>query len=70
MNYYNIIIYLQNNKFDANNEKKDEFINQVDDIMKQMLIEQLKIDIIIDFFSSRYVATLFSIFNNNSLFCF
>ena len=70
LNYYNIIIFLQKNKFDANNEKIDEIINESDDNKKQILINQLKIDDTIDFSSSGYAAQLFSIFNNNSLFCF
>ena len=70
MNYYNIIIFLQKNKFDTNNEKIDEIINEGDDNKKQILINQLKIDDTIDFSSSGYAAQLFSIFNNNSLFCF
>ena len=68
-NYYNIIIFLQKNKFDTNNKKIDEIINEVDEIKKENLIKLLKIDDTIDLSSSGYAAQLFSIFNKNSLFC-
>ena len=64
-NYYDIIIFLQKNKFDSNNKKIDEIINETDENKKEELIKQLKIDDTIDFSSSGYAVQLFSIFNNN-----
>ena len=69
-NYNEIIIFLQKNKFDANNAKIDEIIKEKDEIKKEQLIKQLKVDDSIDFTSSGYAALLFSIFNNNLDFCF
>ena len=69
-NYNEIIIFLQKNKFDANNAKIDEIIKEKDEIKKEQLIKQLKVDDSIDFTSSGYAAQLFSIFNNNLDFCF
>ena len=68
-NYYDIIIFLQKNKFDSNNAKIDEIINEKDELKKEELIEKLKIDVTIDFTSSGYAAQLFSIFSNNLYFC-
>ncbi len=68
-NYYDIIIFLQKNKFDSNNAKIDEIINEEDELKKEELIEKLKIDDTIDFTSSGYAAQLFSIFSNNLYFC-
>ena len=36
-NYYNIIVYLQKNKFDSNNKKIDEIINERGDKKKNYL---------------------------------
>ena len=69
INYYNIIIYLQKNKFDTNNKKIDEIINEINENKKELLIKNLKIDDTIDFTSSEQAAQLFSIFNNNLKFC-
>ena len=69
-NYFNIIIYLQKNRFDSNNKKKDEIINEENEDKKEQLIKNLKIDDTIDFTSSGYAAQLFSMFNNNPLFFF
>ena len=68
-NYYNIIIFLQKNKFDSNNEKIDEIIIKTNEEKKEELIKQLKVDDKIDFSSSGYAAQLFSIFNNYKYFC-
>ena len=68
-NYYDIIIFSQKNKFDSNNAKIDEIINEEDELKKEELIEKLKIDDTIDFTSSGYAAQLFSIFSNNLYFC-
>ena len=68
-NYYDIIIFLQKNKFDSNNRKIDEIINETNENKKEELIKQLKIDDTIDFSSSGYAVQLFSIFNNNLDFC-
>ena len=68
-NYYNIIVFLQKNKSDSNNKKMDEIINE-NDGKKRITFKNLKIDDTIDLSSSGYAAQLFSIFNNNSLFCF
>ena len=68
-NYNKIIIFLQKNKFDSNNLKIDEIINETDDEKKMLLIENLNIVDSIEFSSSGYAAQLFSIFNNNPLFC-
>ena len=68
-NYYDIIIFLQKNKFDSNNAKIDEIIKEKDERKKEELIKNLKIDDAIDFSSSGYAAQLFSIFNNNIYFC-
>ena len=68
-NYNKIIIFLQKNKFDSNNLKIDEIINETDEEKKMLLIENLNIVDSIDFSSSGYAAQLFSIFNNNPLFC-
>ena len=69
-NYDNIIVYLHKNKFDSNNKKIDEIINERDEKKKELLIKNLKLDDTIDLSSSGYATQLFSIFNNNSLFCF
>ena len=69
-NYNLIIIFLQKNKYDTNNFKIDEILKEEDEEKKAKLIEEFKIDDTIDFFSSGYAAQLFSIFNNNTLFCF
>ena len=45
-------------------------MKETDDLKKEKLIKDLKIDDSIDFSSSGYAAQLFSIFNNNKLFCF
>ena len=68
-NYYDIIIFLQKNKFDSNNKKIDEIINEKEENKKEELIKQLKINDTIDFSSSGYAVQLFSIFNNNLDFC-
>ena len=68
-NYYDIIIFLQKNKFDSNNLKIDEILNERDETKKEILIQNLKIDDAIDFSSSGYVVQLFSIFNNSQYFC-
>ena len=68
-NYYDIIIFLQKNKFDSNNRKIDEIINETNENKKEELIKQLKIDDTIYFSSSGYAVQLFSIFNNNLDFC-
>ena len=68
-NYKDIIIFLQKNKFDSNNAKIDQIINETDETKKEDLIKQLKLDDVIDFSSSGYAAQLFSIFNNNIFFC-
>ena len=68
-NYYNIIIFLQKNKFDSNNEKIDEIIRETNEEKKEKLIKQLKVDDKIDFSSLGYAAQLFSIFNNYKNFC-
>ena len=65
-----IIILLQKNRFDSNNKKIDEIINEENEDKKEQLIKNLKIDDTIVFTSSGYAAQLFSIFNNNTLFCF
>ena len=54
-NYNEIIIFLQKNKFDANNAKIDEIIKEKDEIKKEQLIKQLKLDDSIDFTSSGYI---------------
>ncbi len=36
--YYNIIIFLQKNKFDSNNEKIDEIIRETNEEKKEKLI--------------------------------
>ena len=64
INYINIVIFLQKNKFDSNNEKINDIINEINDEKKEELINQLKFDDSIDFTSSGYAAQLFSIFNN------
>ena len=68
-NYYDIIIFLQKNKFDSNNSKIYEIINEEDELKKEELIEKLKIDDTIDFTSSGYAAQLFSIFSNIVILC-
>ena len=68
-NYYDIIIFLQKNKFDSNNAKIDEILKEDDEKLKEELIKKLKIDDTLDFTSSGYAAQLFSIFNNYSYFC-
>ena len=68
-NYKDIIIFLQKNKFDSNNAKIDDILNEQDESKKQMLIENLKFDDTIDFSSSGYAVQLFSIFNNLNYFC-
>ena len=68
-NYYEIIIFLQKNKYDSNNAKIDEIIKEEDEIKKEELIKQLKIDDTIDFASSGYAVQLFSIFNDINYFC-
>ena len=55
-NYYDIIIFLQKNKFDSNNSKIDALIREADAIKKEKLINELKIDDVIDFISSGYAA--------------
>ena len=55
--------------FDSNNLKIDEIINETDEEKKMLLIENLNIVDSIDFSSSVNAAQLFSIFNNNPLFC-
>ena len=69
-NYNEIIIFLQKNKYDTNNSKIDAIINEEDDGKKEKLIDELKFDDTIDFSSLGYAAQLFSIFNNNTIFCF
>ena len=69
INYINIVIFLQKNKFDTNNAKIDAIINEEDESKKKDLIKQLKFDETIDFNSSGYAAQLFSIFNNKIDFC-
>ena len=69
-NYYEIIIFLQKNKFDTNNSKIDAIIKEANEEKKLKLINELKIDDTVDFSSSGYAAQLFSIFNDNELFCF
>ena len=69
-NYNEIIIFLQKNKYDTNNSKIDAIINEEDNEKKLKLIEELKFDDTIDFSSSGYAAQLFTIFNNNTIFCF
>ena len=68
-NYYDIIIFLQKYKFDSNNLKIDEIINERDETKKEILIKNLKIDDAIVFSSSGYAVQLFYIFNNNKYFC-
>lgn len=65
-----IIILLQKNRFDSNNKKIDEIINKENEDKQELQIKNLKIEDTIDFTSSGYAAQLFSIFNNNPLFCF
>ena len=69
INYINIVIFLQKNKFDTNNAKIDAIINEEDIEKKEELIKQIKFDDSIDFTSSGYAAQLFSIFNNKIDFC-
>ena len=64
-----ISLYLKKIKFNSNNAKIDEIINEEDELKKEELIEKLKIDDTIDFTSSGYAAQLFSIFSNNLYFC-
>ena len=65
-NYYDIIIFLQKNKFDSNNEKIDEIIRETNEEKKEKLIKQLKVDDKIDFSSSGIAASLgFPIFSNS-----
>ena len=63
-------MHIYKKKFDSNNKKIDEIINERDEKKKELFIKNLKIDDTIEFSSSRYAAQLFSIFNNNSLFFF
>ena len=49
-NYYSIIIFLQKNKFDSNNIKIDEIINEKDEEKKIKLIDTK------DFSSSGYAV--------------
>ena len=42
-NYYNIIVYLQKNKFDSNNKKIDEIINERDEKKKRITYKKFKI---------------------------
>ena len=69
INYNDIVIFLQKNKFDTNNAKIDAIINEQDEDKKKDLIKQIKFDDNIDFSSSGYAAQLFSIFNNKLDFC-
>ena len=68
-NYYEIIIFLQKNKFDANNFLIDEIINEDDDEKKAELIEKMNTNLNIDTTSSGYINQLFSVFKNNQDFC-
>ena len=61
-NYYDIVIFLQKNKFDSNNYLIDEIINEEDDDKKADLIKKLDNNISIDTYSSGYVAQLFTVF--------
>ena len=69
INYINIVIFLQKNKFDTNNSKIDSIIIEDDIEKKEELIKRIKFDDSIDFTSSGYAAQLFSIFNNKLEFC-
>ena len=69
INFINIVIFLQKNKFDSNNAKIDAIINEQNEEKKEELIKQIKFDDSIDFTSSGYAAQLFSIFNNKVEFC-
>ena len=68
-NYYDIIIFLQKNKFDSNNYMLDEIIKEEDENKKAELIDKMNSNITIDTQTSGYVAQLFSIFKNNIYFC-
>ena len=63
-NYYDIVIFLQKNKFDSNNYLIDEIINEEDDDKKADLIKKIDKNISIDTYSSGYVAQLFTVFKN------
>ena len=58
-NYNEIIIFLKKIKFDSNNLKIDEIINETDEEKKMLLIENLNIVDSIDFSSSGYAANCF-----------
>ena len=68
-NYINIVIFLQKNKFDANNSLIDQIINEDNEEKKALLIDKMNADTSIDFNSSGYAAQLFSIFRNIEYFC-
>ena len=67
-NFLDIVIYMQQNKFNVNNKLIDDIINEKDE-KKQVLIYNIKSDNSIDFSSSGFAAQLFSIFNNIKYFC-
>ena len=70
-NYFDIIEFLQKNKIDSNNYSYiDQIINEKDEQKKLLLINRLNNVKVVDMSSSGYVAQLFSIFNNNEIFCF
>ena len=69
-NYFDIIEFLQKNKIDSNNAYIDQIINEKDEQKKLVLINSLNNVKDVDMSSSGYVAQLFSIFNNNEIFCF
>ena len=68
-NYYDIIIFLQKNKFDSNNYLIDEIIKEEDEEKKAELIKKINTNLNIDTISSGYINQLFSIFKNNPNFC-
>ena len=68
-NYYDIVIYLQKNKYDTNNFLIDTIINEEDEEKKLLLIDETNKNNDIDANSSGYINQLFSILNNIENFC-
>ena len=68
-NYYDIIFFLQKNKFDSNNYLIDEIIKEEDEEKKAELIKKMSTNLTLETTSSGYINQLFSIFKNNPNFC-
>ena len=68
-NLNKIILFFQINKFDIDNKLLDLIQNEKDDNIKNNLLQTLKKNSNINYFTSGYITGLFNIFKNIKNFC-